>query len=305
MLFEGKIEMSHIPWSRSIWFFDVDDTLINTADLTEVASHGIVSVIAKEVGEETAEKIRKTFVDIFHLLLQGHRIKKEEDWLLIPEIKKFHDILVKNIDAHQTEVILQQGKPKRWSREIFIKLAADEHNVTLSSPTISLAADGYWSKLTEEAVIYDGVLPLFEEIKKHDRPIFLVTGSDAHLQMNEQGQFSYDPSMSEEYKLRRIYPLREKGIHFHAVKIGDPVDKPHHDFFFQAIQIAETHLGQSIDTKNAIMIDDSAANLVSPKDELGFGLVVLVEKNKKDTLEVIDDRHVTTGNLSLLAQFLK
>jgi len=292
-----------LSWSESIWFFDVDDTLINTAELTEVSSQSMVPVLEKSIGKEKAGQLREHFLQIFATMLAGHRLHHPAEWEKQPELKKEYNALVQKMESYQQHIQEEFGGIKKWSREIFVQLAADQIGIDLAPTVIDLAADAYWTTLAEKATLLEGVLELFQEILAHDRPVFLVTGSDAHLQRNDDGQFRYSPKYSEEFKLKRIHPLREKGVHFHGVSIGDPVDKPHREFFEKALKMAARELGKTIDPKNVIMVGDSfASDLQVPKEELGFGLVVLFEKGRTK-IETIDERQVITGNLAGLTQF--
>jgi len=122
--------------------------------------------------------------------------------------------------------------------------------------------------------------------------------------MDEEGQFDYDPQYSEALKRQRIELLREKGITFNALSIGDPEDKPHMDFFQKGLKIAEEDSGCPIDTRYAIIVGDSfGGDLQTPKEQMGFGLVVLFQKDKTKT-EIIDEYQIITGNLSEVANFL-
>ncbi len=292
-----------LPWSESIWFFDVDDTLINTAELTEVSSLSMVPILEKSVGKEKAQQLREHFLQIFATMLAGHRLHDPAEWEKQPKLKKEYNAFVEKMESYQTHIQQEFGGIKRWSREIFIQLAADKVGVQLTPSVIDAAADAYWTTLAEKAVVLEGVLELFQEILTHDRPVFLVTGSDAHLQRKDDDQFTYVPTYSEEFKLKRIHPLKEKGLHFHGVSIGDPVDKPHRDFFEKALKMAAEKLDKTIDPKNVIMIGDSfQSDLQVPKEELGFGLVVLFEKGRVE-MQIIDERYVVTGNLSEISQF--
>lgn len=208
--------MNKISWSDSIWFFDIDDTLIDTAGTTLSAAEGIRKVFLAKHSPEQAKQVKDNFNHIFQLMMTGLHMSHTEGWQKVPEDK-----------------------------------------------------------------------------------------SDGRLKMDNKGQFDYDPKYSEALKRQRIELLREKGVNFNAVSIGDPEDKPHPDFFQKGIKIAEKDLGSSIDLMHAIMIGDSfAGDLQTPKEQLGFGLVVLFQKDKLDT-EVIDEHQITTGKLFEVVKFLR
>lgn len=294
----------HLTWEESVWFSDVDDTLINTAGLTRAGSEGIRDVFQAGFGSEKAKKIQKSFQNVFDTLMFGHQRHTPEDWEGFTKEKEAYEALVGQITGFQQEIKEQYGSIRKWSREVFIKIACDREGVAVDPETIYEAADAYWLRLSEKTELLPGVLELVQEIKAHNKPFFLITGSDARLKLKENGQFVYDPSYSESFKRSRIQLLREKGLDFTTVSIGDPEDKPHLDFFQKGVKTAEAHLGHQIDLSKAIMIGDGyAADLQVPKEQMGFGLVVLYQPGKSE-IEVRDERYVATGNLVEVTKFL-
>jgi FMN phosphatase YigB (HAD superfamily) len=134
--------------------------------------------------------------------------------------------------------------------------------------------------------------------------LFMVTSSDARLKMQPDGQFIYDPEFSEALKRKRIELLKGKGLKFDAISIGDPEDKPHPDFFNKALRVAEAEIGAPVDTRNAIMLGDSyGGDLQTPKEILGFGMVVLRE-NGKPSVQINDASQVSLGALTEAERFL-
>lgn len=284
-----------ISWDESIWFSDVDDTLITTAESSIPASDGIRDVFTSRYGKEVGITIQKEFINIFNTMLSLHRGNNETD-----EQRS----LIAEIENYQKGLPAEYGKPKRWSREIFTMIAARRLGITVSHELISEATDAYWMNLTQIAEIIPGVFSLLSEIKKHKRPFYLVTGSDVRL-VEDNRQFLYNPHYSENFKRERLAVLRQRGINFNLVSIGDPEDKPHKDFFEKAVRVAEEDLGENIDLSKAIIIGDSfAADLQTPKEQMGFGLSVLYQ-NGSDKTEVIDEHMITTGNLSEIIQYLR
>ncbi|MBI2040288.1 hypothetical protein HYT18_04380 [Candidatus Microgenomates bacterium] len=250
-------KISKIPWAESIWFFDIDDTLIDTAGTTLSVSEGIMRVFqAKHTVEETL-RVRDNFNDIFNLMMIGYRVKNKEDWQQVPGEKEAFEKLLQDIGKSQNRVKERYGTSKKWSREVFIKFAADKTGIQVTPELVHEAADAYWVTLTEQTMVYPQAFDLIQVIKRHNRPIYLLTSSDGRLNMDDEGQFDYDPRYSEALKRQRIELLRERGVNFNALSIGDPEDKPHLDFFEKAIKIAERDLGKPIVFKNAIMVGDS------------------------------------------------
>lgn len=298
------IIIKKIKWNNSIWFSDIDDTLIDTAGGTAEASEGIKKVFQAGFGEETAEKIRSEFNNVFNTMLAGLRNKTDDEWAKSAIPKDVFEKLWKEVEDYQLEIKQKYGAIKKFSREVFIKVCTDRIGITVAPDLIYDAANAYWVTLSEKTVVFPGVTDLINEIKKHNRPLYLVTSSDARLKLKENGQFEYIPEYSEDFKRERAQLLREKGIHFNLVSIGDPEDKPHEDFFQKGIRAAETDLGSPIDLSNAIIMGDSyTADLQTPKEKMGFGLVLLFQHGREET-EIVDAHQINTGNLEEVASYL-
>lgn len=292
-----------IKWSESFWFFDIDDTLIDTAGINSEAAEGIKNVFRQRSSIADAEKVHSEYIRIFNYMLLGYRVKHDDEWTHITGGKEGFKKLLSDIENCQTRIKDKYGHIKKWSREVFIKLAADRVRVGYSPEIIHEAADAYWLTLTKKTIVFLHALKLIQKIKKHNRPVYLLTSSDARLKLANDGQFDYSPEYSEGLKRERIDLLREKGVEFNLVSIGDPEDKPHLDFFQKGLMKAELDYGFKINLENAIMLGDSyAGDLETPKEKMGFGLVVLMQKEKQT--ELIDAHQVNTGDLSEIAEML-
>lgn len=291
----------NIQWKDSIWFFDLDDTLIDTAGAGLIASDGIYDFLSAEIGTESAQKIRDRFIQLFDLLLLGYRVKSEEGWHELKGGKGAYEYLLERIKAVQPSVIDKYGHEKKWSREILIKLAADDNGLALSPEQVLGATNAYWSDLAEKVELLNGTTTLMDEIKKHNRPTYIITSSDGRLQMQDDGKFIYEPTYSEKLKSQRVEKMKAKGLDYTAYRIGDPEDKPHLDFFEKIINVAKDDLGE-IDYNNCLMFGDSySGDLETPRKKLGFGLVVYID-HEHESVEEVDEDYVIAGNLK---HFLK
>lgn len=283
-------------WERSVWFFDVDDTLIDTAGMTIPAAEAVQEVFQNHVSVAQAEQLKNRFVEIFTILMKGHQGSLE--------LQKERDNLLARITKAQPTVLEKYGHIKIWSREIFIKHAAEDLRIAVTPELIHEAADAYWISLSKSIQVLSGVTDLLNQIKEHNRPLYLITSSDARLKMKDDGTFTYSPEYSEGSKRERIEILRGKGIFYNGLSIGDPEDKPHLDFFEKGIRIAEKDLGVKIDMNDAIMIGDSySGDLETPKEKMGFGLVILIDQKTKEAVW-LDERQVVTPNLKEVAKLL-
>ena len=217
-----------LNWSEAIFFFDVDDTLIDTSSNSIMASEGIADVLKQEYSERKSFLIKDRFNQIFKTLMQEHMESGENNL-------KQYNLIIQRINQLQEPVIKKFGAIKKWSREIFLKMAAEDCDVLLKPEQIYSAIDAYWSSISKKSDLMSGVLDLFQQIKIHNRPIYLITSSDARLQLNDQNLFEYNPQYSENFKRERMEALEQKGLFFNKVSIGDPEDKPHLDFFEKGI----------------------------------------------------------------------
>ncbi len=291
----------NIYWKDSIWFFDLDDTLINTAGAGLIASDGIYDFLSKEIGAQSTQKIRDRFIQLFDLLLLGYRVKSEEGWKQILGGKKSYDELLVKIKNTQPAVIKRYGHEKKWSREVLIKIAADDNNLNLSPTQVQNAANAYWNDLADKVELTRGAASLLRTIHQHNRPAYIITSSDGRLEMQKDGKFIYEPEYSEKLKSDRVEKMKEKGLIYSAYRIGDPEDKPHLDFFEKIINVANKDLGR-IDYKNCIMFGDSySGDLETPRKSLHFGLVVHID-GQHDVVEELADDYIVAGDLE---QFLK
>lgn len=287
------MEVRKIKWSRSFWFFDIDDTLINTADVSEKASESIRKVFTY-FGKKKALEVQKNFNDIFTTMLATHQSKNRKNI-------KFEN-LVQEIEVYQKDVRKVYGRIKRWSREVFIKIASDRASLKVPPKIIKKAADAYWTELTRNVKIYTGTIELIGEIRKHKRPIYLLTSSDGRLVMQNEN-FYYNPSYSGKLKERRIKILKKRGLDFDALSVGDPEDKPNEEFFQKAIKIAESDFGSKINIKDAVIVGDSFTDDLQTPMKMGFGLCVLFEKNRQGPM-IRDKNYIAVNNLPDITKFL-
>lgn len=299
-----ETSMPDIKWKNSIWFSDVDDTLIDTASTSIEASDGIAQVFSDSFGQEVGMRVQEIFNQQFALLMDGYRVSAEPEWQDIKGGKLAFDDLLSYFADCQKQVMNDFGHIKKWSREAFIKRAADLAGIKVTPELVHRAAEEYWRILTDRTYIFPDALQLAETIEYHDRPLFLVTSSDARLKMQDDGQFVYDPLHSESLKRKRLQQLYKRGIKFKQISIGDPEDKPSYEFFDKAISVARNSLGSLPSPDNFIMLGDSfGGDLQTPKEKMNFGLVVL--RDEKANSAFINDTHqITVGNLTQVVNFI-
>lgn len=248
--------------SKSIFFFDVDYTLVDSEKGHLAGIEAIKNKIHPKIGQRVDT--------LFKIILWGMRVKNKDDWEKVPGGKKAFDKLYKNISQLQKRMIQEYKKPKVWSREILIYLAAKDVGINFSLEEAIKGRDIYWQTVREIDYPFHHAVQLFKTLKQLKRPVYLHSSSDSILKIS-QGEFIYDPSYSQAYKLKRIESLKNKGLYFNKVIIGDPIEKPHRAFYATALKLIEQDLKRPIDPREIIAVDDSYIGDVEMPLKLGFG----------------------------------
>jgi len=281
--------MKKINLKNKIFFFDVNHTLINTAMGHLHAMYNMQeTLIESGVKKEIASKIIKHVHYITSLMIAGFLIVDEHDWNDVPGGKSAYEELLSKIFTHQRLINDKWGFIKKWSREVFLKIAADNMGIKLNSQTISNVVDAHWLSITKKAKPFASAKVLFKELQKMNIPVYILTSSDGRL-IFENEAFLYDPNYSEQSKKKRMEELRKEGLHFDDIIVGDPQDKPSKDFFKKGLSIVRRSLGRDIGVKDIVVVGNSFEDdLEVPINQLDFSLGILVgntsgpdDKNKK------------------------
>lgn len=288
-------------WAESLWFFDVDDTLIETAGPSEKAADGVAEALAKTLGKKDAKAVRDRYHDLFLILMAHHAADlRPDDKLARARMVLDYEALMKRIHGRQPGIVRAWGRARKWSREILVALAAEDAGVDLTSEQILAGADGYWTKLAALAKPVPGAPELFRVLRQKKRPIFLVTSSDSRVGIDANGDFVYDPAASEAYKRRRLADLPKLGLAHDGLAIGDPEDKPGEEFFLKGLRMAENALGGTVDRTSCVIVGDSFAHdLMTPLEKMGFGFGVLYARGKTEELRA-SERLMITGRMDAL-----
>lgn len=267
--------------NSKIFLFDVNHTLINTALYHTKALTEVKKNLTKYIDKEAAQYITKRFDEIFLLMVAGFLFRTEKEWGKISGGRKSYTNLVNLITQHQIKVKEKWGFIKKWSREVFIKIAADEIKVNLEADLIKNITTIYWDTITNLTEPFDEAKRLLSYIKEKDHKTYLLTSSDGRLQITK-GFFTYDPVFSEKYKKNRMSSLRDKDLHFRDIIVGDPYDKPHLNYYKHAIDVIKKDLGEKIDPAKLVMIGNSFEDdLEIPILLFKFGHGFLFDKKSK------------------------
>ncbi|MBI2031255.1 MAG: hypothetical protein HYT08_01435 [Candidatus Levybacteria bacterium] len=274
--------MKSVNLKNKIFLFDVNHTLINTATGHLYAMKSMEQeLIDNGIEKHKANSIIKHVHYITSLMIAGFLITNEKDWDGVPGGKKAYKEILSKISLHQKLINDKWGFIKKWSREVFLKIAADSVGVEIDNRIIKSVVDAHWHAITKKAKTFISAKILFKELKKHNIPIYLLTSSDGRL-LFENGVFSYDPIYSEEFKKRRMEELRKEGLYFNDIIVGDPHDKPSRDYFKKGISTINKVLGRYVGSEDLVVVGNSFEDdLVVPISELGFGMGILVDETIK------------------------
>lgn len=288
---------------NKIFFFDVNHTLINTATGHSKAMEMMKNVlidagIEKKLAKEAIKRVHFTT----SLMIAGFLIREDLEWSYIPGGKEGYKELLFKIDDYQKGILDNWGFIKKWSREVFLKMAIDSLNIGLNTSLIKKAVDAHWEGITQHAEIFKSAKILFKELRRQQIPVYILTSSDGRL-VFKNGDFVYDPEYSEEAKRNRMMKLKKQGLHFNDIIIGDPDDKPSVNFFKKGIKIVEKNLGRKIRKEELVMVGNSYEDdLETPIKKLGFKTGILIDEGTKDIK--INGGIITLGNLTKIMDLL-
>lgn len=264
--------------TNKVFLFDVNHTLINTAVYHTQALNKVNNYLKKHTDKQSAQYITNRFNEIFLLMVAGFLLRTDKEWEEIPGGRKSYENLVDIIASHQIKVKEKWGFIKKWSREVFIKIAADEIKVILSPEVIHETATVYWDTITHLTVPFKEARKLHAYLAKKSYPSYLLTSSDGRLQI-KKGFFSYNPAFSGNYKKKRMQTLKKKGLYFRDIIVGDPFDKPLPDYYKHAIEIVQKDLRKKINKEDFVIVGNSFEDdLETPNVILGFGHGFLIKK---------------------------
>ncbi|MCL4353597.1 hypothetical protein M1615_04000 [Patescibacteria group bacterium] len=263
-----------------IFLFDVNHTLINTAAYHEKAVKAVKGNLKKHIDKEAAEYIAKRFDELFLLMVAGFLFRTDEEWKKIDGGRKSYENLLDLISKHQVKVKEEWGFIKKWSREVFLKIAADEINVHLLPDLIMRCATIYWDTITDLTEPFDEAKEIVNYIFDRGYPVYLLTSSDGRLQI-KNGYFRYDDKISGGYKKNRMETLRSKELKFRNIIVGDPEDKPLPEYYKRAVKFIEEDLGRKIDLSDLVMTGNSFEDDLETPMLLGFGTGFLFKEGEK------------------------
>jgi FMN phosphatase YigB (HAD superfamily) len=292
-------------YPRTIWLVDVDDTLTDTARMNTAASRSIVEVLAPMVGESKAAEVVEHLIATFQFMVSFHQSTTNEEKAFTADQRRMHEQFQSRIVNCQREIKSKWGVTKNFSREVMLKIAAEDSGVDLDPAQIQRCSDHYWDHVHSHALFFKNAIRLTKSIDQVGSPLYLITSSDARFTLKQNGQFDYDPAYSRSDKDVRMEGLRTSGLRYRKAFIGDPVDKPSEEFFENVYTEVEEDLRRPIEPDHLIILGDSyRADLETPITKTRAALAILYRRGQEEVL-VEKERVVSVGDLGVVNDFVR
>jgi FMN phosphatase YigB (HAD superfamily) len=147
---------------------------------------------------------------------------------------------------------------------------------------VHAVADRYWATVAQHATVFPDATALIQQLRTAGVAVHLATGSDGFLTFNDERQtFTYAPKEAVRRKLARLHGLTALGLGPGNISIGDPIGKPHLDFFRAVLHHFSGAIGQEVELARTVAIGDSFTNDIFPLLDLGAacGLWLLRERS--------------------------
>ncbi|MDP2789638.1 MAG: HAD family hydrolase [bacterium] len=263
-------------------FLDLDYTIVDF----DISHAQAIAAVAKECGPEFAE----TFAGWFQTTLEGRRIRGD-DWTKVPGGRQKFEAI-----AAAFHVELGTGKYLPWSRQLGAVYAQEALGLPVDRAQAEHIGNFYWKRLASNVVVYPDAQKFLKRLRAAGIQFHIFTGSDSHLQWQD-GTWVYDPEYSRQVKAERIQPLTGLGLQPASITIGDPIDKPHPEFYEAMMRNATAAAGKPIDPSTAITIGDShEADVSAPLSSLGFRAGYWLKPGQPSAR--IDERSMSVGSLN-------
>jgi FMN phosphatase YigB (HAD superfamily) len=232
----------------SVVVSDIDYTLVDFGTGHRAAIEGLAQIFGRHLANEVNW--------MFHLVLEGLRRAENVNW---QERMAFQEAMSQIQQLQAPSLTLYGLKP--WSRESWIILTARKLQIILTPEQVEAGRDSYWDTLSENIVLYEDAKAFLEAIRQIGTPLILMTSSDSICRVAEDYSVLYDPTYSEQYKMRRLERLP---ISYQELVIGDPIDKPDPRFFDKVFQ-AVAQYGDFPMEKILVIGDSERSDLQEPR----------------------------------------
>lgn len=263
-------------------FLDLDYTVVDFD-----AAHALaIAAITEKYGVDFAT----TLAGWFQTTLEGRRIRGE-DWSRVPGGRTTFDAIAKAI-----HVELGTGTYLPWSRQLGAVYVQEALGLPVKREEAEHIGNFYWRILAANVAVYPSAQEFLQRLQVAGVRFHIFTGSDSHLQW-VGGKWVYDPEYSRQVKAERIKPLAGLGLQPASITIGDPIDKPHPEFYEAMMRNATAAVGKPIDPSRAITVGDShEADVRAPLALLGFRAGYWLKPGQSSAR--IDERTMSVGSLN-------
>lgn len=250
-------------------FFDIDYTILDI----EPAHRQAIASLGKKYGEVFADE----FDTIFHVILEGKRVK-DDVWASISGGKKAYESTlnqIQNLTRHQ--------RPFIWSRELHAFLASQRVKKPLTPKDSIMVAELYWSGIAHYGRPYSDAKELVDVLTQRSIEYHFFTSSDFRLKWSA-GAWQYDPDYSARRKMERIVELRRFGMQPRSIAIGDPIDKPETAFYKKMLHTASEEVKRVIKPQQSIIVGDSyVVDVQVPTERLHFSRGYWLRRGENST----------------------
>lgn len=217
-------------------------------------------------GEEFAQEADR----VFQLKLEGQRRLPDELWNKRDE---FNAIMKMTRELQQS--CGERNGVKVFSRETDLIITAQKLGKILTKEEIEKGRDVYWDAVGRYSGIYSDAWGFLKYIKKMNRPLILMSGSDGIMKVSKYGCLTYDPQFSACRKQRRFQHL---SFTYDRAVFGDPIDKPDPRFFNRVMMAAQNITGYVPKAEKILFIGDSLKNDLQVPASLGCNTVLIKRK---------------------------
>lgn len=254
---------------KKFLIFDVDHT-ISTFD-HEAGMRMLEEHLREKFGNDLAQGVCR-FVDRCYAAFYARaRGKKTEGTQKLEQLIKYAARSIEGLDNFSDI---------HWSRELWIQLAAEAWG-GLSARSTCEAAGYFWKGVKQATEFYPDADEFFKRLivdniskPTAEKPrLVFVSSSDARLLPNtENTKLVYSPQDSKAMKFARM-SFRKISYKPMYAFIGDPVSKPHPEFWQKVLQRIGYTQGEDL----AIMTGDSPRSDLTGLDKFGI-IPVLIDR---------------------------
>ncbi len=297
---ESRLQLVTSTYPSTIWLFDVDDTLTDTAAMHRSAEPTVAASLSKSIDPEVARNIASRFISIFDDLLAVHQATTSTALNAASEpLRKLQG----RVQSCQKDIQQRWRITKPFSREILLKIACEDFGILIEPFRLAKIADDYWQYVSDNIQFIEDALELAKALAINQTPLYLITSSDARFQLKGNGQFDYDPEYSRRFKHNRLSKLRKHGVMFRDAIIGDPIDKPDTRYYDSVFSAIEKDLGRTVSPQNVVVVGDSyRSDIETLETEKRLGLGLYFRRGKKAYVK--SDTVVAIGNLGPVTELV-